>query len=623
MADIKTRETVRSIKTPDRSAQLARRMKDAALRTREAASPGEQETPTAYAEEQTTNVGETVLSAGTEAGISGIQYGARKIKERHDAAPASSEHPASRESEANAPGQEQQPPMTGHQSESSTGKPPDPGERGREYAKQQVRHRAEEVRRQQAQETRQAVHTLREAERRNTTAPKTWQVVSRTIKKREAAQARKAAQKSVKTAEHTVKTAEKTSKAAIKTAKQAEQAAQKAAQASAKAARAAAQAAKVAVREAIVIAKAVGKAIVAMVKAIIAALQELVAAIAAGGWVAVLIIVVICLVGLIVGSCFGIFFSGEDTGTGQNMPTAIREINREYEARIEEIKAAHPHDALEMSGSRAVWPEVLSIYAVKTTTDPESAQEVASMDDAKRQLLASVFWAMNEISFRTESHVANEVTETDDGQGHITRVERPVTKTTLFITVAHKTAEEMATSLHFDEDQLRHLHELLSPEHQDLWSAVLTGVWAGNDAIVQVAMSQIGNVGGRPYWSWYGFGSRVEWCCCFVSWCADQCGYLDAGVIPRFSVCDAGSNWFKAHGQWLEGSATPSPGMIIFFDWNYPHAGQDGDPDHVGIVSRVEGGRVYTVEGNSGDACMENSYALGYYEIYGYGVPTY
>ena len=176
---------------------------------------------------------------------------------------------------------------------------------------------------------------------------------------------------------------------------------------------------------------------------------------------------------------------------------------------------------------------------------------------------------------------------------------------------------------YFDENQLRQLHELLSPEHQDLWSAVLTGVWAGNDAIVQVAMSQIGNVGGRPYWSWYGFGSRVEWCCCFVSWCADQCGYLDAGVIPRFSVCDAGSNWFKARGQWLDGSETPSPGMIIFFDWNYPHAGQDGDPDHVGIVSRVEDGRVYTVEGNSGDACMENSYAVGYYEIYGYGVPAY
>ncbi len=133
-----------------------------------------------------------------------------------------------------------------------------------------------------------------------------------------------------------------------------------------------------------------------------------------------------------------------------------------------------------------------------------------------------------------------------------------------------------------------------------------------NRQIVDVARSQIGNVGGEPYWSWYGFPSRVEWCACFVSWCADQCGYIDSGIIPRFSGCEQGAGWFKARNLWQDGSATPTSGAIIFFDW-VENGTQDGSPDHVGIVEKVENGRVYTIEGNSGDACQQNSYpsALG------------
>ena len=107
-------------------------------------------------------------------------------------------------------------------------------------------------------------------------------------------------------------------------------------------------------------------------------------AIAAGGWVAILAIVLIFLIGLIVASPFGIFFSGEDSGTGQTMPTIVQEINLEYESKLEEIESNVAHDRLELSGSRAVWPEVLAVYAVKTTTDPDNPQEVATMDDGKR-----------------------------------------------------------------------------------------------------------------------------------------------------------------------------------------------------------------------------------------------
>ncbi len=144
-----------------------------------------------------------------------------------------------------------------------------------------------------------------------------------------------------------------------------------------------------------------------------------------------------------------------------------------------------------------------------------------------------------------------------------------------------------------------------------------------NRQIVDVARSQLGNVGGEPYWSWYGFPSRVEWCACFVSWCADQCGYIDAGIMPRFSGCEQGASWFKARNLWQDGSATPTSGAIIFFDWVDGDGTQDGSPDHVGIVEKVENGRVYTIEGNSGDACQQNSYPIGYFEIFGYGTPKY
>ena len=207
----------------------------------------------------------------------------------------------------------------------------------------------------------------------------------------------------VKTTGKTVKTAERTAKTAIKTSQEAAKAAQKTAQASAKAARAAAQAARAAAKAAVVAAKWIAKATVAAVKAIIAAVKGLVAAIAAGGWVAVVIIIVICLVALILCSVFGIFFSGEDSGTGQTMQTAVQEINTEYDNKLLEIRNGTTYDVLEMSGSRAVWKDVLAVYAVKTNTDPDNPQEVATMDDNKKQLLKNLFWEMNEVSSRTES----------------------------------------------------------------------------------------------------------------------------------------------------------------------------------------------------------------------------
>ena len=405
----------------------------------------------------------------------------------------------------------------------------------------------------------------------------------------------------------TIKTTEQTAKATKAAAKASVKAAQRAAQAAKATAKATAHAVKVAV-----------KATLAAIKAIIAGTKALIAAIMAGGWIAVAVILIICLIGLLVGSVFGIFFSGEDSGNGMTMQTVVREINADYDSRLDEIINNTSHDVLEMSGSRAVWKEVLAVYSVKTTTDPDNPQEVATMDDNKKQLLKDIFWEMNEISFRTESKTETQITESDDGHGNIVETETTVTQTYLYITVSHKTAEEMADKYGFNEEQRQQLSELLAEENNSLWSAVLYGITIGYGEIVTVALSQVGNVGGEPYWSWYGFDGRVEWCACFVSWCADQCGYIDSGVIPKFAGCVNGSQWFKDRGQWQDGGFTPEAGQIIFFDWE-----GDGETDHVGIVERCEGGIVYTVEGNSGDACRQRSYPVGSSSIYGYGIPAY
>jgi len=431
----------------------------------------------------------------------------------------------------------------------------------------------------------------------------------------------KGAQRTIKMAQQTakgaVKTAERTSRTTIKTAKYTGKAAQKTAQAAARAAGITAQAARSTARTAATAAKTSAKAVAATVRTIIASTKALVAVIAVGGWVAVLAIVIICLIGLIASSGFGVFFAGEDGGTGQAVPAIVREINQDYEDKLEEIKTSSTYDKLEMSGSRAAWSDVLAIYAVKVTTDPDHPQEAATMDDNKKGLLKEIFWDMNELSSRTETTTTTQTVGTD---------EVTVSTTTLYITVTHKTADEMADAYNFTPEQRARLAELLADENGDLWSKVLYGIGMGDGEIVAVALSQIGNVGGQPYWSWYGFGSRVEWCACFVSWCANECGYIDAGVIPKFARCSTGAQWFKDRGLWQDNSYEPRPGDIIYFDWDDPggYSGpQDGSPDHVGIVEKVENGRVYTVEGNSGDRCRENRYSIGYYEIYGYGTPSY
>ena len=133
--------------------------------------------------------------------------------------------------------------------------------------------------------------------------------------------------------------------------------------------------------------------------------------------------------------------------------------------------------------------------------------------------------------------------------------------------------------------------------------------------IIKAAMGQLGNKGGEPFWSWYDFKERVEWCACFVSWCEDQCGFIKDGTAPKFALVSDGADWFVLRDQWKLVGDTPDPGDLIFFDWDL-----DGGRDHVGIVTAVVDDKVFTIEGNSSDMCRQKRYFLDDPAIYGYGV---
>ena len=293
------------------------------------------------------------------------------------------------------------------------------------------------------------------------------------------------------------------------------------------------------------------------------------------------------------------------------------------QAEIDNIESSHPgYDEyrydLDMIGHD---PHELAAYlsAVLQGYTRQSAQaELERVFNAQYQLTLT---EEVEVRYRTETRT--------DSEGNSYTVEVPYNYYILNVTLTSKPISSVAT-------------ELLTPDQLEMYQVYRTtlgnkplifgggstntsdseslegvefinGTRPGNQAVVDIAKSQVGNVGGQPYWSWYGFNSRVEWCACFVSWCYGQMGLSE----PRFAACQSqGIPWFQSHGQWgARGYDNLAPGDAIFFDWDL-----DGSADHVGIVIGTDGSRVYTVEGNSGDACKIRSYDVNYECIKGYGL---
>ena len=293
------------------------------------------------------------------------------------------------------------------------------------------------------------------------------------------------------------------------------------------------------------------------------------------------------------------------------------------QAEIDNIESSHPgYDEyrydLDMIGHD---PHELAAYLSAVLQGYTRASAQAELE--------RIFAAQYQLTLTEEVEVRYHTETRTDSEGNSYTVEVPYNYYILIVTLTSKPISSVASEL-LTPDQL----EMYQVYRQTLGNKPLifgggsadtsdseslagvefvNGTRPGNQAVVDIAKSQVGNVGGQPYWSWYGFTSRVEWCACFVSWCYGQMGLTE----PRFAACQSqGIPWFQSHGQWGGPDyANIAPGDAIFFDWDL-----DGSADHVGIVVGTDGSRVYTVEGNSGDACKIKSYSLTYECIKGYGL---
>ena len=375
-----------------------------------------------------------------------------------------------------------------------------------------------------------------------------------------------------------------------------------------------AHAAATAGRRTAIAAKKAAEIAAKLAKSAAEAAKALYAAIIAGGAASILVIVIVVLIG-----CGAAIFGSQDEST-ETLPLsaeveAYEPVIRKYAKQygIPDYVLLIQAVMMQESGGRGSDPMQASECGYNTQyprtpggiTDPEYSIAVGI------QNLADCLQTAGAESPIDLDHIQLALQGYNFGSGYITWALQKYGEYSRAnaIEFSLKMAEQMGWNSYGDKQYVPHVLRYY-PIGKVFYNP------EDGDAIVDVALTQVGNVGGEPYWSWYGFSNHVEWCACFVSWCADQCGYLDSGAYPKFSGCVFGMQWFQQRGLWLDGSAEPAPGMLIFFDW----APQDGVPDHVGIVEKVEDGTIYTVEGNSRDMCRQKQYSLGSGVILGYGM---
>lgn len=280
-----------------------------------------------------------------------------------------------------------------------------------------------------------------------------------------------------------VKATERMAKTTAKAGQKAAQVKSISATKNAEKARKAAQHIKASAQKAGKAAKAFAKTLAKVVKATIAAAKSLVSAIIAGGWIAVIVIILLCLVGAVAGSFYGIFFSTETSDTGMNITSVIQKINAEYDSRINELKSADTYDSIEINGSKANWKDVLSVYSVKVSTDPNNPQETATMDENKKSILKGIFWDMNSISSSVEIRTETQEVTTTDETGEEVTAQQEISLKVLTITITDKTAEDMATEYAFDDVQRQYLTELMGDSNDKLWASIIYNVGSNASGI--------------------------------------------------------------------------------------------------------------------------------------------
>ena len=410
-----------------------------------------------------------------------------------------------------------------------------------------------------------------------------------------------------------IKTAERASEKIVDAT--AEKAFREAQKATITAAQKSSHAAATAGRRAMVAAKKAAELTAKLARSAAEAAKALYTAIAAGGVASILVIVVIVLIG-----CGAVIFGSQEDASTETLPLsaeveAYEPVIRRYAKQygIPDYVLLIQAVMMQESGGRGNDPMQASECSFNTQypripggiTDPEYSIAVGI------QNLADCLQTAEAESPIDLDHIQLALQGYNYGSGYVTWALEKYGEYSRAnaIEFSMKMADQMGWNSYGDKQYVPHVLR-----YYPIGKVFYTP--EDGDAIVDVALSQVGNVGGEPYWSWYGFTNHVEWCACFVSWCADQCGYLDSGAYPKFSGCVFGMQWFQQRSLWLDSSTEPAPGMLIFFDW----ATQDGVPDHVGIVEKVDSGMVYTVEGNSRDMCRQKQYTLGSGVILGYGM---
>ena len=579
MADIKTRDTVKgTIKTLDKAAIAGQKMKQAYIATKDKAE---------HSVNAKENTAEEYAADKTEAGIDEIAHkGAYAFNK------------------------------AGRKGVQETKKNIQSAKDGIQRFKQQRAEKSINVQRTQGRTTTVGSSS---AQTQTSSAIKTLEKPEKMVKQSATSAGKKniklASKEAAKTTQRSVKTAEHTAKASIKTSQQTAKAAQKTAQATVKASQKAAQAAKATAKATANAVKAAAKATIATVKAIIAGTKALVAAIAAGGWIAVVIIMIVVLLG----SAVAMFGGGSESNTYTQVSAEVEAYDpliRQYAKQygipeyVELIKAV----MMQESGGRGLDPMQAAegSFNTKYPHEPNGIKDPEySIQCGVQELKAALTSAEVESPIDME-HIKLALQGYNFGNGYISWAKTKYGGYSYANAVEFSTQQAQRLGWDSYGDTQYPAHVLRYYPYGRAFTA------GGNQAIVEVALTQVGNQGGQPYWSWYGFNSRVEWCACFVSWCADQCGYIESGLVPKFAGCVDGANWFKSNGKWQDRTYEPKAGDIIFFDWE-----GDGTTDHVGIVEKCENGTVYTVEGNSGDACKQRQYAVGSSNIYGYGIPAY
>lgn len=234
-------------------------------------------------------------------------------------------------------------------------------------------------------------------------------------------------------------------------------------------------------REAAKLAKNSFKVLMKVIKGAAKAAKSLVSAIIAGGWISVIVIILLCLVGALASSFYGIFFSTETSDSGMNISSVIQEINADYDNRIDELKSDE-YGRIEINGSKANWKDVLSIYAVKVTTDPDNPMEIATVDENKKSILSNIFWDMNSIDSKVETKTETKETVTTDEYGNEIITTDEITVKVLTITISSKNADDMSKQYSFDDKQKEYLAELMNDSNDKLWASIIFSI-GGNTNI--------------------------------------------------------------------------------------------------------------------------------------------